>query len=356
MPSHEHSKGNDRPATLALIGIVILFMATIALGWKGMFSGESEWVGIAVGIVVALIATVLAYAIGAEKKSFAGVSLAYFFILFNISAIGTLNACFMIFQSGNVIREEANTASAAIVLLRDVGTTKIVTAEADDLKNRVDSRWRSLQEELRNPVLCGQGPEAVRRVEELRQILPDFRLMAQPQRLPRGAGNKAEGCDGIEDVIRAYSETVKRLLDNHPIYAPAIRQIQARENIQMGANVLLASIKDDLDVKQIDKARPVLLRIATKYAELREELSANVHSASSIKDIPANIDMANLAAIGNIGEVIPFIFRRLDEIDTYVYILIAFFLDFSVIHAFRRVIKPDLPNTGRIRTVGPSHF
>jgi len=365
MSHNEHSKGSDRPATLALIGIVILFIAIIALGWRGMFSADNEKaLGIVVGLVVALIATALAYATGAEKRTFTGVSLAYFFILFNISSIGTLNAFFLLFQAENVVREEANNASTAVVALRDVGTARILTTEADDLKNKVDSRWRSLREELRNPVLCGQGPEAKRRVEELRELLPDFKLMAQPRRTGRGAptgtGTAIASCDGIEGVIDSYQTTVDKLLLNHPISVAAAAKIAARKRIRDEADALL------LDIKKVHHgltensgffiAKGGLFTVAEKYAELRQELSANVQSVNDVKDFPANLDLANVAAIGNIGEVIPFILRRLSEVTTYVYILIAFFLDFSVIQAFRRVIKPGDAQTDEFSQSGPSHF
>lgn len=364
MASLEHSKGSDRPAILALIGIVILFIAIIALGWKGMFSGENgNSVGTIVGIVVALIATALAYAIGAEKRTFVGVGLAYFFILFNLSSIGTLNAFFLLFQAENVVREEANKASSAVVALRDVGTTRILTTEADDLKNRVDSRWRSLREELRNPVLCGQGPEALRRVEELRELLPDFKLMAQPRRTGRGAGGagtSGASCDGIESVIESYQKTVDKLVANHPISVAAAQKIAARKEIRDEADSILTAIKDVQrglsDNSGFFKAKSGLFMVAERYTELRQKLSANVQSVNDVKEFPASLDLANVAAIGNIGEVIPFILRRLTDVATYVYILIAFFLDFSVVLAFRRVIKPGEAQTDEFSQPGPSHF
>jgi len=113
----------DKAAFLALIGIGIIFMTIVGRGWQTLLSAQGLYISVTVGIIIASIATALAYAIAAERvyhPTSVATAVAYFFVLVNLSALGTVNAMFVMFQSGNIFREQIDSSTKSVILLRDV--------------------------------------------------------------------------------------------------------------------------------------------------------------------------------------------------------------------------------------------
>ena len=166
MARKEAGRG-DLAATLALGGILVLFAFMVGRGWHTLVSNYGSLVSLPVGAAMALIAAFLCYAIASERvyhPRSTSTQLGYFFFLFIISALGAINAMFLMFQSTNVFREELEQSNQAIVSIRDVGAPAISTADYDRFKADVSDRWRNLRAEIENPLLCGQGPVATQRI------------------------------------------------------------------------------------------------------------------------------------------------------------------------------------------------
>lgn len=138
----------DKAALLALIGIIIIFCAIVGRGWQTLLSSQGFEISLAAGVVMAIIATSLCYAIASERTwqpESKATALAYFFVLLNISALGTLNAMFLMFQSSNIIREHVDKATESVVTLRDIGGNSIDTSDFDRFKASINERSRNLK-------------------------------------------------------------------------------------------------------------------------------------------------------------------------------------------------------------------
>lgn len=328
---------NDRPAALALIGILILFLAILGRGWQGLFSPYGLSVSIFLGILVGLIATALAYAIGAERVQQPQSNVtaaAYFFILFNISALGTINAMFITFQAGNVFREEIDKASISVIKLKDLGKLALSSPEYERYELSVHERWKNLRAEIENPQRCGQGAEAARRATELQGVLPSFRVLS-------GSGQ----CNNIQPLLAAYEKQVDDLLKNSNQYSQDREKIEFRNKLSIETTQML----NDLAATQkllgsrdyIQEVKGRLFDNAEQYARLRQELDTKTRMQSS--SIPMKIDTTAVSALGDIGQILPFLLTRIAEPSTYFYLAIALMLDVSVIAAFARVLRtgPD---------------
>ena len=334
--SAHRKNASDRPAAIALIGIVVLFLTILSRGWQGLFAGYGFSTSIFLGLVVGLIATVLAYAIGAERvhqPHAKAAALAYFFFLVNISALGTINAAFVTFQAGNVFREEIDRATGAVIKLRDNGKSLLATPAYTDFSQTVDERWKNLRAEIENPQRCGQGTEAMRRATELQAVLPNFRMLS-------GGGQ----CHNLQQLLAAYEKQVSDLRTTSPQYSKVKETIEFRGRLTSETGhmleMLAVTTKMVNSKSSVQEVKSRLFDNAEKYSELRQEIDTKL--GLSPDSIPQRIDTSAVSALGDIGQIVPFILTRITEPSTYVYLIIALLLDIAVIAAFARVLRTEL--------------
>lgn len=338
---------SDRPAALALIGIVILFLAILGRGWQGLFANYGLSISIFLGLLVGLIATALAYAIGSERvhqPHAKAAALAYFFFLINISALGTVNAAFVTFQAGNVFREEIDRATSATIKLRDAGKALLTSADYTRFYLLVDERWKSLKAEIENPQRCGQGAEAARRANELQEILPSFRMLS-------GGGQ----CTNIPRVLIAYEKQVSDLVKNSPQYSKEKEKIEYRDKLVTDTTGMLerlvATGRAINGRANIQEVKTQLFDNAEQYVQLRQELDTKVKQSTD--GIPLKIDTSAVSALGDIGQIVPFILTRIAEPSTYFYLIVALLLDLAVIAAFARVLRTGVDPRQRRASFSP---
>ncbi len=182
---NRNNERGDKASFFALIAAVIIFSFVVGRGWKTLFSTYGITVSWIAAIVVVFIALSLCWGVGSERyyrPNNKGASIAYFFFLFTISALGTINAMFLLFQGSNVIRSEVNNALLNVVKLGSEGAEKIDTRQYERYSNRLNILMSDLEQEIRSPVNCGQGPKAKQILKEIQEQVPGF----QPLNL--GAG------------------------------------------------------------------------------------------------------------------------------------------------------------------------
>ena len=337
-----HGRG-DKAALLALLGIIAIFVFIVGRGWQTLFGGYGIWLSLSAGGVVAVIATALCYAIASERvfhPEAKATALAYFFVLFNISALGTINAMFLMFQSSNIVRDHVDAAIESVVSLRDVGASGIDTTEHDAFRASVNERWRNLKAELENPQLCCQGAVAAARIEELQLLLPSFRALA-------GGGR----CEKVPLLIASYQKQIDELVSQSPVYLKSRKNLELKARIASQSDQLLEelnligkTVSGNFTLTEV-KAR--LFDVSEKFSVLRQELGSKVTGEQA--KVPMKIDTKSISALGDIGQILPFIMSRLGDVSTYVYLLIALILDIAVIAAFARVLREG-PSANRIRS------
>jgi len=339
MSRRDASHRGDKAALLGLMAMVVVFVAVVGRGWQALFVNWGLSISISLGLFVAVIATSLAYAIAAERVYHPvakATALAFFFVLFNISALGTVNAMFVMFQSANIFRDHIDASTQAVVALRDVGAGSIDTGEYERFRANLGDKWRNLKAELENPQLCGQGPVAATRMEELQVLLPSFRPLA-------GGGR----CDKVPVLVASYEKQIGELTKESPIFLANRGKIELKQRVIGECQRLLEEIgqtsKTLSGTFSLGGIKAQLFDIAERYAVLRQEINSG---NPVVQDkVPLKLDMRSVSALGDIGQVLPFIASRLTETSTYVYLVIALFLDLTVILAFARVLRegPSTP-------------
>ena len=336
---------------LALSGISIIFCWLVGYGWYRTFNSWTgvEGVSIVIGILIALIANILALAIAKERQinpDDKGTAFSYFFVLVLLSSLGTINTLYFNISGISIAQNDIKAAIEKVSELKVKAPILLATPSYDEWKNKVDNAWLNLQAEIRNPKLCGQGPEALKRISELQILLPSFKMMAG-----------SSGCDRTEQLITEYGNTIEKQKELSREYQNAKVLLESKKYIEDEAKnstdrltKLLTEVKHLSDISLV---KTELNLISSEYSKMKDRLEA----ASSKKlDQNFKIDTAGIQSMGNPGEIISFIATRLNEVNTYVYILIALLIDITLITAFRAVINHGDKNIKRISKLNSENY
>ncbi len=327
---------NRRSSVFALIGICLIFGVIVGRGWQGLASSFGFTIALIVGVLVALIAMVLAWAIADEwinSPDERATRWAYFFVLLNISALGTLNAMFLTFQASNLFREESEIARLSVGQLKDAGMSYLTPrlAEFDKLEGDVKTVKTKLIDELLNPQNCGQGTVALTYANELKALI-GFQ-----------ANSGTPDCRTATAVAKQYDKKIPELLLSTNVY------LKAQTDIDLRKKLLDFQALSYQDLSEINKmasqvAKPVpemkilFFKVAERYSAMKAEFGTRLPSQAVV---PERIDTSAISALGDIGQIWPFLMSRLDKLPTYFYLLIAVFLEVTVILSFRRVLSGE---------------
>jgi len=327
---------------LALSGISLIFCWLVGYGWYRTFNSwtGSDNLAIVIGLFVALIANVLALAIAKERHSNPddkGTVFSYFFVLILLSSLGTINTLYFNISGISIAQNDIKGAIEKVSELKDKTPIILSTPAYDEWKNKVDIAWLSLQAEIRNPKLCGQGPEALKRIGELQILLPSFKVMAG-----------SAGCDRTDQLISEYGNTIEKQKELSKEYQNAKILLDSKKYIEKESSTtterltnLLTQVKNLSDIQLV---KTELNLISSEYSKMKDRLES---ATGTRLDQTFRIDTTGIQSMGNPGEIISFIATRLNEVNTYVYILIALLIDITLITAFRAVMNHGDKNIKR---------
>jgi hypothetical protein len=328
-----NNKASNIPL-LAAFGIGLIFMWLVGYGWYRTFNSwtGNEFVAIPVGIVFALIAVTLALAIAKERTvnpSQISTVFSYFFILILLSALGTINTLYFNFSGVSISQNAIKTAIEKVSTLRNRAPSLLATPEYDDWVRKVERSSSALLDEIDNPKLCGQGPEAMKRIAELQLLLPAFRQMA-------GAG----GCEKRDLLKSHYKEIISKqieLSENQLKFKAKLdAKIYIEKNSQQIIDKLTELQREANAVSDIKRVQQELEDASSNYGKLKDLIeSVTEHQF----DKSFTIDTSAIKSIGNVGDIFGFIASRFNEVNTIFYILIAILIDLTLIAAFKAVIS-----------------
>lgn len=326
---------NNKPSAiplLAALGIGLIFMWLVGYGWYRTFN---SWTGnglisISVGFLFALIAATLALAIAKERISNSeqiSTAISYFFILILLSALGTINTLYFNVSGVSIAQNEVKHAIEKVNTLKNRAPSLLATPEYDDWKRRVESAKLALFDEIDNPRLCGQGPEALKRISELQNLLPSFRQMA------------GGGCDKQDLLKSHYKEIIAKQVELSDKNLKSKSKLDAKIYVEQTANEINDSLtkllSETTSVSDISKVKIVLESASSNFSKMKDRIE--VITGQDL-DKSLVINTSGIQSMGNVGEIFGFIASRLNEVNTYIYILIAVLIDITLISAFRAVL------------------
>lgn len=379
--SHRHSHltaVSDRSAQTALIGIMVLFAIVLIAGWNKLLSSSLPaelvsvaWLGAA---LLAVIAIALAKGIAVHrvqnKDSLVDGEnrsdktwIAYFIVLFSISALGTMNTAFYFGEGRLVLSEAIDRAHQSLDLMLATTPKILGNPQLDQKQAVINGLLVSLEGEITNAnggKSCGVGKQAQKIIREITQELPGFREYS--------GGTGVHACAGFEakfkEISQGYRNQANQLLRNHPTYVAAngarvemllttLRERIAQEIKKLEAAKLALNGRSDATENGGGylQAQRALETAASTYAEFLVEME----KASSVPhNLPRAIAVDQARQLGSIAQIIPSLLGRIDRISTWIYLLAAILFDVILIMCFMRVLRsePNISNMPRERQTG----
>lgn len=300
----------------------LIFFAIVAHGYFFLFIRQGAFLAFVGCFVMALFAWWLARVIGTNggiRKN-----LVLFIPLFCVSAAGVYNSLMLNLEGGQIITDAASESQTQFAALQSAAERRLTESGVSTRVNRVRTTSEALFSEIRNPVNCGQGPEARRLIATLQRELPGFTPLS----------NTGRDCARNEEIITDYRARIDPLIaraewNNPDLQGVAARATQARATLEE----LRSAAATNYNPLSLQRTLSEFERQDAQYRELRQGLSRHVE----VRDIPDGLHLTEVQSLGNAAKLPTLLIERLDEPVTLFYLLISFFFDFFMIHCFMLV-------------------
>jgi hypothetical protein len=351
--------------------VAAIVFAAVFVGWWLIFKPVVPFPAIAVafGLGLAVVALLLARLL-AERFAEARAPeaspikwyyyLAYFF-LFIVSAMGTVNAAFVLWEGSSVVRQDMGEVRSAYTGLDVFARRNLVSAAQNKKRADLESLLTNLHEEINNPNqgnYCGVGEAANAIIARMRHIVPQMPLI-------RGTG-VIKPCDSekAERVFQSYAVSARRTLESDPAFLAfngpekaTFLDALSRHVAQMRGSFeeVEGLLGDPTAFARAEVQRP-LATAAANYAEDYKRTAGLTSPVDSA--LPASVDISQSQELGSFAAFFDILASRLGDIKTWVYLLIAVLLDLALVYfltqafvRFRYSRKKEAPD--RYRKPGP---
>lgn len=219
--------GSKRTATLITWLVLIVFCAVILLGWWYLLEPTLH-VKVLVGTGAFLITAIAALsarqigqlradALETERRRWYRGWKPYTFLAV-ISALGTLNAAFVILESRAIVRSDIANVRDSYGTLRDIARGELPVRSYIEKVARIEALLKNLHEEIVNPNggrYCGVGDSAKVIIEEIKQYIPSFHVLRGTGPMPCSAAAE------VERVYRSYEGMAREMIRSDPGYLAA---------------------------------------------------------------------------------------------------------------------------------------
>jgi hypothetical protein len=251
-----------------------------------------------------------------------------FGVLFVVSGFGVFNTLMLNAEGGAIFRETIAGARDRFEAVGDRAAAELGRGGSNSPLahlQRVETLKASLYSEIRNPLNCGQGPEARKIVADLQAELPNFRPLSSTK----------VDCSHNAQVIDDYDARISALVDRAPWSNTALQNVFNDAVAARKELVALATVADQSSPPTLlQTVAPQLESKAAQYRELVDKLPKQDDSAVGL---PKNLDLVAIESLGKTSQSFNVIFGRLNKFTTYLYLIVAFLFDFIMVHMFMRI-------------------
>ncbi len=332
---HETAEGREFGATRAtLVPYSIIFLLLVGYGWYHLVHGSVGSIGaLIVALALAASAWNLARTIGLDAHGVAGNAI-FFTMLMLISALGVLNTAIIQLEGKAIFNEALDGATRRFGDLPVLMRQALQNKEVEALRARIAPLRTQLQQEILNPRNCGEGPEAVRIIDEIRRDLPG---------LVRYSGNVRD-CSNNKAIIDMYFDQIETLMRGSPVYlrnnvaemeALSARVDSEAKNELARLDQLRTELNNGASLFQV--VRPRLEEIAGKYQSLALDVKKAVPAAAADSAFPLQIEIESARNVGELGHLVPLVLSRVDKLQTWFYIGASLIADVGLIALFARL-------------------
>jgi hypothetical protein len=324
-----------RSIQVLLLVFSVIFFVVIAYGYYHLFISGGVFLALLGGSVMATFAWYLARVIGSSPGG-PGKSLILFAPLLVVSAAGVYNSLMLYLEGGRVIADAATDSESQYARLQLAAEKGLSISGAAAKTARIQTLAESLFSEIRNPLNCGQGPEARRLMSTLQAQLPGFTPLSNP----------AKDCARNDDVISDYRSRINSLVERANWNNPDLLAVVGGSTLGRRAlEEVRSEAATDYSPNLLKKSLTVFEAQDNDYRELKFRLARNIDDKSIADRLPIN----EVQSLGNAFKLPALFFSRLDELSTWVYLAIAIGFDLLLVYLFQLVTAS---RTRRPRSTG----
>tara|TARA_R110000822_G_scaffold37204_2_gene104315 strand:- start:59 stop:1084 length:1026 start_codon:yes stop_codon:yes gene_type:complete len=319
--SQRAEQENRHRSTQVLLALFsIIFIAVITYGYYHLLLSFGWFIAFVGGLLIASIAWYLARVAGTSPG---GMKASWLLIipLFVISAAGVYNSMMVFLEGEQVLADTASIAQNRFSGLESAANRQLTADGVVERKNKVNSLRDALISEIKNPLNCGQGPEARRLIAELKRALPEFEPLS-------GARN----CEQNEAVINDYNERIDALISRAPWNNPELNVVVNQAGAARSElGKLRKEVSRSYSANDIAQISSIFEGFQTDYQDLLQRLGKE----ADIEDLPDGLDIVAAQSLGNVYRLPALVLNRLDEASTYVYLLVALGFDLLLVYLFQ---------------------
>ena len=322
----------------------LLFVGLIGLGYYLLLQ-KNAFAAVCISSLLAATAWFLAKYLGSSEGGIPK-HLPFFAFLLVIRALGVFNSLMLNLEGKRIFQEAIDDSEQRFIKL-ELATLKYLENPAIATKiAKIESLSETLIKEILNPRNCGQGPEAILIMDEIRKELPEFR--------PLSGKND---CTKNQQIASDYKETILDLTVKSKWFTESNygALIETRKGIVAnadGAKSKLRLLRGEVNTNLV----PTLLKsVSPKLEDLGSLYRTDVERLKRFspgEDVPRTLDLSSVGNLGEWSQIVNLVISRIDKPTTYIYLILAGFIDWLMIYAFRLV---RINATGNFnRTTGTS--
>lgn len=326
-------RANQHRATQMLVALcLVVFFSIIAFGYFNIFANSGAFPATIIGFVMAALACVLARVAGTWDGGVARMW-PLILVLFVISGFSVYTSLMLLLEGGQIVSDSITQSQEQLEQLEQlegIADRTLADKGAAARINRINSLRDSLVSEIQNPVNCGQGPEAVRLIAELRRELPGFTPLSMPGR----------NCAKNAEVVSDYQQRIGDLILRDPRNYGGLLIVR-QDSIDLRGK--LEKLREDATVNYSPLRIPGIVQALethdTEYRAARYRASKD----ASVEALPSSLPIETVRSLGNAARLPTLIISRLGHPATLVYLLFALGADLFVVFAFRlaKNARPD---------------
>jgi len=295
----------------------MVFIYFVAKGYVNLFEKTMPVFAYVAGLVFALIAWNLAKIIGSEDSGIRRFR-PLFVLLLLISALGIFNALFTILESKPILEETVKDSQKKFQAVRMAAENIQEKKGISERVSVINSALKQLNDEIQNPMKCGQGPKANEAIVKLSSLLPGFVPLAN------GAG---AGCQQADAVTATYISKVDQLTANAPWNNADLQAVITNSNTALEK-------LDKAKLKAREGSISAVSRLLDEVEPVYSEAASTIRSYDDESSVAADLDLVQLKSIGEWSQILNLVIGRIGYPSTYLYFAISVFADWMMIYFF----------------------
>ena len=348
----KHEKQQFRTIQMVVVAYSLIFTFILYNGWFHLFSQNGYALASLGSFLLSFLAWNLGRFIGLSDGGIASKT-PLFILLLILSAAGVFN-WMMITLEGNristqtVLSAQQRFEALKISAVKNNGDQKLATKKSD-----YDIKMQRFLNEVENPLNCGHGTAAAQRLVELKGVIPNLIL----PNVPHTPGN----VNSCKNLALLYKVSIEQEWDSTPD-GKALAAVQNQlaeitgevDTVQQRLKDLKSAADHNGSSYILTMGKSELQELGNSYGSLLRKLDQFAPN----NGLPTSLDTSSLSSLGEWSQIIPLIIARIGEASTYVYILLAAFMDWMLIYMFShyRAQKSKQRSRPASPDVSASHF